>query len=79
MNDETTQTIAEQISASLSEALFKANKAEGVLILLALDDDSIWTFSAGDLVVKLGLVKMAAHKGQEMFDESIHSEDDEDE
>lgn len=77
MSDETTKTIAEQISASLSEALFKANKAKGVLILMATDDDTIWTFSAGDLVVKLGLIRMAAHKGQEMVDESTHVEDDE--
>ncbi|MBE3088585.1 MAG: hypothetical protein IMZ71_05685 [Chloroflexi bacterium] len=76
MSEETTKPIAEQISASLSDALFRANHAKGVLILMATDDDTIWTFSAGDLVVKLGLIRMAVHKGQEMVDESIHVEED---
>jgi hypothetical protein len=77
MSDERTKTMPEQIAASLSDALFKANHAKGVLILMATDDDSIWTFYAGDFVVKLGLIEAARHKADELWAESTHVEESE--
>jgi hypothetical protein len=61
------KTVQEEISAFLSDALLRSNHAKGVLVILATDDDTIWTSIAGDLVTKLGLLNVAALKGTDLW------------
>jgi hypothetical protein len=65
--EEKKTTIQEDISAFLSDALLRSNNAKGVLVILATNDDTIWTSIAGDLVTKLGLLHAAVLKGTDLW------------
>jgi hypothetical protein len=77
---EDTRTIPDQISDALSQALFQSNGANGIIIVMSMKDNSVWTYSGGDLITRMGLVKAVEEKGSDMWAESavdIGEEDDE--
>lgn len=71
-------TVSQDVSATLASALVKAANAKGVIIAIAMEDDSIWFHTAGDLCTKLGLVKGLEFKAAAMF-EDAPTEENEDE
>ena len=69
-NEEEKMTVSQDVSATLSAALIKASNAKGVIIAIAMEDDSIWFHTAGDLVTKLGLVKALERKAETMYEDA---------
>lgn len=75
MEEET--TIQQDIARYLSECLVKAHKMKGIMIIVAYDTDEIWSYGAGDLITRLGLLKSAELKAAEMWNTARVLEDEE--
>jgi hypothetical protein len=65
---ESDKSIQDSVRDSLSDALFRANHSKGILIVMAMDDDSLFTFTAGDFITKLGLFAAAEKKSVDIWD-----------
>jgi hypothetical protein len=73
---ESKSSIQDSVRDSLSDALFRANHSKGILIIMAMDDDSLFTFSAGDFVTKLGLFEAARRKVNDLWESSVRTSDE---
>jgi len=77
-DDSVTKSPSEEVSESLSRALFEARKAKGIIIVMAMDDDTIWSYASGDLVTRLGLSLAASMKAKEAWENSDDVEESND-
>jgi hypothetical protein len=64
---ESENTLQQDISGALADAMVRAGKAEGVLISMAMSDGSICNFGAGGLTIKLGLIKAMELRAREYW------------
>jgi hypothetical protein len=63
-------TVQQDISGALADAMMQAGKATAIVISMAMGDGSIWNFSAGSLIEKLGLVKAFEFRSAELWGKS---------
>ena len=75
MNSEAPRTVAQEVSDAISECLFKAKEARGIIIAVATPGGGVMTFGAGDFVTKLGLYRALQEKGTELWDDDAEEED----
>ncbi len=61
------RSAAQTVSDVLTEAVFKAKNARGVIVAIATEVGSILTMGAGDFVTKLGLYKGLEEKAKELW------------
>jgi hypothetical protein len=78
MPDSEETSIQQDISGALADAMVRAGKSTAVLITMAMDDGTIWNFSAGTLIEKLGLIKAVELRAREYWGASEPPTSDED-
>ena len=68
-------TVQQDIAGALADAMIRAGKACAVLVTMAMDDGTIWNFSAGSLIEKLGLAKAVEIRAVELWGKSEPEEE----
>ena len=64
------KTSAQEVSAALSEALFKAGgSARGVFVAVALESGAVAFFGSGDFVTRMGLYHAIMERGHEDWED----------
>jgi hypothetical protein len=61
---EETKDVKERIANHLSDALFRSKQARGIVIGLEMEDGTSWTYRAGSLVCRMGLIEALRKQAQ---------------
>ena len=72
------KTAAQDVSDVLTETMFRAVKAKGIVVAFADEDGAIHTRASGDFVTKLGLYRALEEKGHECWDDADDLTEEED-
>ena len=63
-------TIAQEVSNVIADAMFKAKEAKGIVIAIATEHGGVMTFGAGEFVVRLGLYHALQEEARETWDDA---------
>lgn len=65
---EETKDVKEKIANHLSDALFRSKQARGLVIGIEMEDGTSWTYRAGSLVCRMGLIEALRKQAQTDWD-----------